>query len=47
MYDGVQVIQPECLKELDSTEIAILLNEKDTMDKKQLKLKFNRNIGIF
>ena len=32
MYDGAQVIQPECLKELDSTEIAILLNEKDTME---------------
>ena len=32
MYDGVQVIQPECLKELDSTEIAILLNEKETME---------------
>ena len=29
MYDGAQVIQPERLKELDSTEIAILLNEKD------------------
>ena len=37
MYDGVQVIQPECLKELDPTEIAILLNEKDTMDKKAVK----------
>ena len=33
MYDGAQVIQPECLKELDPTEIAILLNEKDTKDK--------------
>ena len=32
MYDGDQVIQPECLKELDPTEIAILLNEKDTME---------------
>ena len=32
MYDGAQVIQPECLKELDSTEIAILLNEKETME---------------
>ena len=37
MYDGAQVIQPECLKELDPTEIAILLNEKDTMDKKAVK----------
>ena len=33
MYDGAQVIQPERLKELDSTEIAILLNEKDATDK--------------
>ena len=37
MYDGAQVIQPECLKELDPAEIAILLNEKDTMDKKAVK----------
>ena len=37
MYDGVQVIQPERLKELDSTEIAILLNEKETTDKKAVK----------
>ena len=37
MYDGAQVIQPECLKELDPTEIAILLSEKDTMDKKAVK----------
>ena len=37
MYNGAQVIQPECLKELDPTEIAILLNEKDTMDKKAVK----------
>ena len=35
MYDGAQVIQPECLKELDPTEIAILLNEKDTKDKRK------------
>lgn len=33
MYDGRQKIQPEQLRELDSTEIAILLNEKDTKDK--------------
>ena len=39
MYDGVQVIQPECLKELDSTEIAILLNEKDTKDKKAVQVE--------
>ena len=39
MYDGVQVIQPERLKELDSTEIAILLNEKDTKDKKAVQVE--------
>ena len=39
MYDGAQVIQPECLKELDSTEIAILLNEKDTTDKKAVQVE--------
>ena len=39
MYDGAQVIQPECLKELDSTEIAILLNEKDTTDKKVVQVE--------
>ena len=39
MYDGVQVIQPERLKELDSTEIAILLNEKDTIDKKAVQVE--------
>ncbi len=39
MYDGAQVIQPERLKELDSTEIAILLNEKDTTDKKAVQVE--------
>lgn len=39
MYDGAQVIQPECLKELDSTEIAILLNEKDTTEKKAVQVE--------
>ena len=39
MYDGAQVIQPECLKELDPTEIAILLNEKDTKDKKAVQME--------
>lgn len=39
MYDGAQVIQPECLKELDPTEIAILLNEKDTKDKKAVQVE--------
>ena len=34
MFDGVQTIQPEQLRELDTTEIAILLNEKDTKDNK-------------
>ena len=33
MYDGIQKIQPKQLRELDSTEMAILLNEKDTKDK--------------
>ena len=32
MYDGIQKIQPKQLRELDSTEMAILLNEKDTKD---------------
>lgn len=39
MYDGAQVIQPECLKEVDPTEIAILLNEKDTTDKKAVQVE--------
>lgn len=39
MYDGAQVIQPERLKELDSTEIAILLNEQDTTDKKAVQVE--------
>ena len=34
MYDGEQKIQPENLRELDTTEIAILLHEKDTKDSK-------------
>ena len=37
MYDGEQKIQPEQLRELDTTEIAILLNEKDTKDRKASK----------
>ena len=40
MYDGEQKIRPEQLRELDTTEIAILLNEKDT---KIIKYK-DRNI---
>ena len=32
MYDGIKKIQPDQLRELDSTEIAILLNEQDTRD---------------
>lgn len=39
MYDGAQAIQPERLKELDSTEIAILLNEKDATDKKAVQVE--------
>jgi len=34
MYNGEQKIQPKQLRELDTTEIAILLNEKDTKDNK-------------
>ena len=37
MYDGEQEIQPEQLRELDTTEIAILLNEKDTKETKNSK----------
>ena len=39
MYDGAQVIQPERLKELDSTEIAILLNEKMQQIKKAVQVE--------
>ena len=34
IYDGVQVIQPEQLKELDPTEIALLYNDTNTKAKK-------------
>ena len=34
MYNGEQRIQPKQLRELDTTEIAILLNEKDTKENK-------------
>ena len=37
MYDGEQEIQPEQLRELDTTEIAILLNEKDTKETQNSK----------
>ena len=37
MYDGVQMICPEQLRELDPTEIAILFNEKETEDKNTVK----------
>ena len=37
MYGGEQKIQPEQLRELDTTEIAMLLNEKDTKDRKASK----------
>lgn len=36
MYDGIQKIQPGQLRELDTTEIAILLAEKDA-EKKESK----------
>ena len=39
MYDGEQKIQPDQLRELDTTEIAILLNEKDTKDNKTRPIK--------
>ena len=39
MYNGEQKIQPEQLRELDTTEIAILLNEKDTKDNRDNKDK--------
>lgn len=39
MYNGEQKIQPEQLRELDTTEIAILLSEKDTKDNKNNKDK--------
>ena len=41
MYDGEQKIQPDQLRELDTTEIAILLNEKDTKDNKNRKNEKN------
>ena len=41
MYDGEQKIRPEQLRELDTTEIAILLNEKDTKDNKNTKDRKN------
>lgn len=37
MYDGIQKICPEQLRELDSTEIAILLAEKDAEEKQTIK----------
>ena len=39
MYNGEQKILPEQLRELDTTEIAILLNEKDTKDNRNNKDK--------
>ncbi len=44
MYDGEQKIQPDQLRELDTTEIAILLNEKDTKDNKDTEdRKYNKD----
>ena len=37
MYDGIQKIQPGQLRELDTTEIAILLAEKDAEEKKRAR----------
>lgn len=37
MYDGAQMIQPDQLRELDPTEIAILFNENDTQDRQSTK----------
>ena len=37
LHDGIRKIQPEQLRELDTTEIAILLAEKDAEDKKTTK----------
>ena len=37
MHDGAQVIQPEQLKELDPTEIAILFNENNTKEPQNAK----------
>ena len=42
MYDGEQKIQPEQLREMDTTEIAILLNEKDTKDNKNKDKKASK-----
>ena len=47
MYDGEQKIQPDQLRELDTTEIAILLNEKDTKDNKSTKDSKNREKEAF
>ena len=44
MYDGEQKIQPEQLRELDTTEIAILLNEKNTKDNKDRKASKLENV---
>ena len=44
MYDGVQKIQPEQLRELDTTEIAILLNEKDTKDNTNKKASKQKTV---
>ena len=44
MHDGEKKIQPEQLRELDITEIAILLNEKDTKDNKDRKASKLENV---
>ena len=50
MYDGAQVIQPEQLKELDPTEIAILFNENNTKEpqnaKKEIIQKYRDHLKL-
>jgi|GEM_PF-3179245 len=44
MFDGDQKIQPEQLRELDTTEIAIFLNEKDNKNKKDKRMSELKNV---
>lgn len=50
MHDGAQVIQPEQLKELDPTEIAILFNENNTKEpqnaKKEIIQKYRDHLKL-
>ena len=45
MYDGAQMIQPDQLRELDPTEIAILFNENDTQDRQSTKKEIIHNFS--